>query len=76
MSLNELCEQIKKKLRLPDEYHIAGVFKENGDDEIIGWAVLDGDNNMLTDVIPTDKLPQWEAFMVSEESLNEEPFKI
>lgn len=66
MSLDELCRQIMTAIKLPKEYHIAAVFKDDDSDEIIGWAVLDKDNNMLTDMISTEDLPNWESYIMDD----------
>jgi hypothetical protein len=43
-----LCKQIGMKLSLQDRgVHVAGVFENNDSDTVIGWAVLDSDNNVV-----------------------------
>lgn len=43
-----LCKQIGMRLSLQDRgVHVAGVFENNDSDTVIGWAVLDSDNNVI-----------------------------
>ena len=72
MSLDELCRQLMTAIKLPKEYHIAAVFKDDESDEIIGWAVLDKDNNMLTDMISTENLHDWEKYIIEDDATDYE----
>lgn len=46
--LNALCIKIGEQIGLPSKnLHIAAVFENNSSDEIIGWAVLDSNNNIV-----------------------------
>lgn len=46
--LNALCIKIGEQIGLPlKNLHIATVFENNSSDEIIGWAVLDSNNNIV-----------------------------
>lgn len=46
--LNALCIKIGEQIGLPlKNLHIAAVFENNSSDEVIGWAVLDGNNNIV-----------------------------
>jgi len=43
-----LCKQIGMRLSLQDRgVHITGVFENNDSDTVIGWAVLDSNNNVI-----------------------------
>lgn len=59
-SLMELCENIKKRINLPDDKHVAAMFENNDSDEVIGWAIFDKGNIPITDIIPTEDLKNWE----------------
>ena len=44
----ELCLAIGEKLNLQKKgIHVAGLFESNDSDEIVGWATLDSDNNII-----------------------------
>ena len=46
--LNALCIKIGEQIGLLSKnLHIAAVFENNSSDEVIGWAVLDGNNNIV-----------------------------
>ena len=46
--LNALCIKIGEQIGLLlKNLHIATVFENNSSDEIIGWAVLDSNNNKV-----------------------------
>ena len=46
--LRQMCVDITEKLGLDkDNKHIAAVFANNNSQQVIGWAVLDKDNNIL-----------------------------
>lgn len=64
MNIDDLCRQIAKTLKMPREYHIAAVFSDNDSDEVIGWCILDGENNILSEMIQTENLPNWESYIL------------
>ena len=46
--LEQMCIDITHKLGLDnDNHHVAAVFKNNNSQQIIGWAILDENNNIL-----------------------------
>lgn len=46
--LNALCIKIGERIGLSSKnLHIAAVFENNSSDEVIGWAVLDSNNNIV-----------------------------
>ena len=47
-NVHELCIEITKKLNLDSkDLHVAAVFESNDSNEIIGWAILDWENNIV-----------------------------
>ena len=62
MTLIELCENLKKAMGLPYDLHVAAVFQDNDHDEIIGWRVLDRENNSVTDTIPSEDIKNWKKY--------------
>lgn len=61
MNIDDLCRQIAKTLKMPSEYRIAAVFSDNDSDEVVGWCILDGENNILSEMIRTENLQNWES---------------
>jgi hypothetical protein len=59
MTLEEFCLNIGKSINLPQDYHIAAIFEDNEHDEIIGWRVLDKDNNQITNILQAEELYNW-----------------
>ena len=46
--LEQVCKDITYKLNLHlENKHVATVFKDNNSHQIIGWAILDENNNIL-----------------------------
>lgn len=46
--LKYLCIKIGEQIGLSSKnLHIAAVFENNSSDEVIGWAVLDSNNNIV-----------------------------
>lgn len=46
--LEQMCIDITHKLGLDnDNRHVAAMFKDNNSQQIIGWAILDKNNNIL-----------------------------
>lgn len=46
--LKSLCIKIGEQIGLPSKnLHIAALFENNSSDEVIGWAVLDSNNNIV-----------------------------
>lgn len=66
MTLKELCLTIGKAIELPEEYHIAAVFQDNDHDDIIGWRVLDGDNNPVTKILQVKEFKDWKKHIICE----------
>lgn len=47
-NVHELCIEITNKLNLDSkDLHVAAVFESNNSNEIIGWAILDLENNIV-----------------------------
>ena len=47
-TLESICEQLSEKFHLYEYgYHLAAVFEDNDSREIVGWAVLDEDNQIV-----------------------------
>ena len=47
-TLESICEQLSEKFHLYEYgYHLAAVFENNDSREIVGWAVLDEDNQIV-----------------------------
>ena len=47
--LENICKKLTDKLNLQEHsMHVAAVFNDNLSDEIIGWGILDEDNNIVT----------------------------
>ena len=48
ITLESICEQLTEKFHLYEYgYHLAAVFENNDSREIVGWAVLDEDNQIV-----------------------------
>ncbi len=54
--LEKLCKQIAQKINLAENLHIAAIFENSESDDIIGWAVLDENNNILKQYDEIDEL--------------------
>ena len=47
-TLESICEQLSEKFHLYEYgYHLAAVFENNDSQEIVSWAVLDEDNQIV-----------------------------
>lgn len=47
-TLESICEQLSEKFHLYEYgYHLAAVFENNDSREIVSWAVLDEDNQIV-----------------------------
>lgn len=47
-TLENICEQLSEKFHLYEYgYHLAAVFENNDSQEIVSWAVLDEDNQIV-----------------------------
>ena len=45
--LEEICITLTERLNLNKQgLHIAAIFQDNNNDEIIGWSICDSDNNI------------------------------
>ena len=64
MALKELCLTIGKAIKLPEKYHIAAVFQDNEHDDVIGWRVLDIDNNPITKILQVKELDNWRNHII------------
>lgn len=48
ITLESICKQLTEKFHLYEYgYHLAAVFENNDSREIVGWAVLDEDNQIV-----------------------------
>lgn len=54
--LEKLCKQIAQKINLAENLHIAAIFENSESEDIIGWAVLDENNNILKQYDEIDEL--------------------
>lgn len=46
--LQSICKHLSKKFHLYDYgYHLAAVFEDNEHNEVVAWAVLDKDNQIV-----------------------------
>lgn len=57
-SLEGLCNNIMKKLKIPEGERIVAMFEDNDHDDIVGWAVYDEDGP-ITDIMQTEELENW-----------------
>jgi hypothetical protein len=64
MNLIDFCEELGEKLNLPENLHVAAVFKNNSESEILGWAILDKNNNKMSSLIETENLVDWEKYLL------------
>lgn len=47
-TLGSICKQLSEKFHLYEYgYHLAAVFENNDSQEIVSWAVLDEDNQIV-----------------------------
>lgn len=48
LTFNYICEQLSEKFHLYEYgYHLAAIFEMNNSQEIVGWAVVDEDNQVV-----------------------------
>jgi hypothetical protein len=46
--LEEICITLTERLNLDKQgLHIAAIFQDNNNNEIIGWGICDNDNNIV-----------------------------
>ena len=55
-ALEKLCKRIAQKINLVENLHIAAIFETSESEDIIGWAVLDDNNNILKQYDEIDEL--------------------
>lgn len=54
--LEKICKQIAQKINLTENLHIAVIFENSESEDIIGWAVLDDNNNIIKRYDEVDEL--------------------
>ena len=60
MDLIGICKEIGKTIELPEPYHLSAVFQDNQHDEILGWMILDKENNPVSELLSNlNELTNW-----------------